>query len=84
MAIATNFVTFEDTVTRIGTLLTIEPRPNAQNIKHTMKAFIDDIHNIPSCRSNRCGYIGMTVSYDEYMLTKVTNDKDIDSRLIVH
>ena len=67
MAAKTNVVTFEEVATRIGILPTLEPRPNAKNIKALMKALTEAVQGISSYQSTRFGYMGMVVTPEEYI-----------------
>ena len=68
MATSNNLVTFEDAVARIGTLPTLEPSPNAKNIRALSKALTDALHVIPLYQSQRFGYMGMVTVPEEYSL----------------
>ena len=43
-----NIVMFEEAAARIGILPTLEPRPNAKNIRALMKALKEVVQGIPS------------------------------------
>ena len=63
------FVTFEDAKARIGVLPTLEPRPNATNLRALKKHLVEALQGLPSYASLRYGYMGMVVSPEDYALT---------------
>ena len=68
-AAVTGLVTFEDAKARIGVLPTLEPRPNATNLRTLKKHLVEALQGLPSYASVRYGYMGMVVSPEEYALT---------------
>ena len=68
MATRNNLVTFEEAAARIGVLPTLEPRPNAVNIRITTKALTEALQGIPSYQSQAFGYMGFVVTPEEYAL----------------
>ena len=71
-AAVTGLVTFEEVKARIGILPSLEPRPNATNIRTLKKALAEALQTLPAWSSVRYGYMGMVVTPEEYALTGET------------
>ena len=78
MATRNNLVTFEEAAARIGVLPTLEPRPNAVNIRITTKALTEALQGIPAYQSQAFGYMGFVVTPEEYALTGEPGWQDFD------
>ena len=71
-----NLITYEEAAARIGTLPTLEPRPNTRNLRALIKCLTEAVQEIPSFQSIKYGYMGMVVTPEEYALTGETAWQD--------
>lgn len=58
MATANNLVTYEDAVTHIGVLPSLEPRSNSKYSRVLTKALAEALQGIPAYQSQRFGSWG--------------------------
>ena len=65
-------IIYDEALTVIGTLLTMAPRPNANNICAVYCHLDERLSTIPSFQSTTFGYAGMSKNADLYALDTTT------------
>ena len=72
-------ITYEEALTIIGTLPSMEPRPNARNIRTVNRHFDERLSTIPSFQSATLGYAGMDKKTELYLLDSTVPWVDFDN-----